>query len=606
MMDSDPSRRVGKYDLLGRIGYGGMAEVWLARQKGPMGFEKLVAVKRLLPHLQGEDQFVRMFLDEARIAARINHANVVQIFDLGQVDDNYFIAMEYLVGECLARVMGEGAKRQQPLPELLSAMVVSQMCKGLHHAHSLRDARGTPLCIVHRDVSPQNVVLLYDGSVKLLDFGIAKARQRLAETTTTGMKGKYAYMSPEQCSGSSVDHRSDLFACGVVLWECLTRRRLFKHQSKLMVLKMILEGHVAPPSRVNPQVPAALDEICLRALAKSADERYSTGEEMSAAIDGVLSEAHEFTGPSQLADYMVTVFGEDQRKRAEWANTAALAEPVGRQETAEHWLEFLPSATNEIISFSRSPAVIPTGGKPLPQPSPVWWIATAVVATLAAVVAIVLLLFSSGGKEAKLYVDSTPPGAMILVDGQPVPQRSPAQLGGLKAGSHRLHLSLSRHAPWTRQLTLHEGETLRVEAALRPEVESASPDAVVAHARPDAVVAHARPDARLKLPDVRGTPPDSTSSAAPPPDHRLLTVKTPAKLDLVRRELGTLNLATDPWATIYHGKRRLGDTPLVGVRLPVGRLHLTAVNPEEKIQTTFVVEIKRNKLTRHRLVLRRR
>jgi eukaryotic-like serine/threonine-protein kinase len=596
-MDSDLSRRVGKYDLLGRIGYGGMAEVWLARQTGPMGFEKLVAVKRLLPHLQGEEQFVRMFLDEARIAARINHTNVVQIFDLGQVDDTYFIAMEYLVGESLARVMGEGSRRAQPLPELLSAMVVSQMCKGLNHAHSLCDARGTPLGIVHRDVSPQNVVLLYDGSVKLLDFGIAKARQRLAETTTTGMKGKYAYMSPEQCGGGAVDHRSDLFACGVVLWECLARRRLFKHQSKLMVLKMILEGHVAPPSRVNPRVPCLLDDICLRSLAKSADERYSTGEEMSAAIDQVLSTASEFAGPSQLADYMVTVFGEDQRRRAAWANTAALAEPLARQETAEHWLEYLPTATNELISFSRSPAVITAGGKPLSQPSPVWWIATSVVATLAAVVAIVLLLASSGGKEAKLYVDSTPPGAAILIDGQPVQQRSPAQIGSLKAGLHRLQLTLPGHTPWARQVTLHEGETLRVEAAL---LLTARPAA--------AVVALARPDARVvppPLPDV-GRPPDAAPLDATPPDRRVLPAKTPARLDPVRpREVGTLNLASVPWATIYYGKRRLGDTPLVGVRLPVGRLHLTAINPEEKFQTTFVVEIRRNQLTRHRIVLRR-
>ena len=385
--------RLGKYDLLGRIGFGGMAEVWLARQHGPMGFEKLVAIKRLLPHLQDQDPFVRMFLDEARIAARINHANVVQIYDLGQADENYFIAMEYLLGESLARVMGEGAKRGRPLPDLLGAAVVSQMCKGLHHAHTLRDAKGLPLSIVHRDVSPQNVAVLYDGAVKLLDFGIAKARERLSETTTTGMKGKYAYMSPEQCVGEPMDHRSDIFSCGVVLWELLTRRRLFKHQNKLMVLKMISEGHVAEPSRVNPEIPTELDPICLRALAKRPRDRYQTADDLADDLEQVLAKRGVSAASGKLAEYLNDVFADDLERRNQFA--AIVTEDEAPHETAEHWLDLLPEPTGEIISFTRSPAVATSHGKqPLARPGSRWWIATAVVALLAALCTLGAFLFS--------------------------------------------------------------------------------------------------------------------------------------------------------------------------------------------------------------------
>jgi len=580
---SEPTTlQLGKYRLLGRIGYGGMAEVWVAHQQGPMGFEKLVAIKRLLPHMEGERQFVRMFLDEARIAARINHANVVQIFDLGLAEQTFFIAMEYLDGESLARVMGEGIKRGNPLSVPLAAMILSQICKGLHHAHSLRDAEGQLMGLVHRDVSPQNVMVLNDGGVKLLDFGIAKARERLSETTATGMKGKYAYMSPEQCQGLEIDHRSDLFSCGVVLWETLTRRRLFKHQSKLMVLKMITEGHVPPPSKINPEVPPELDAVATKALCKLPSSRFSSAMEMSGAIELGLIHAGLAVTVSQIAEYMEQVFGEDQRQRRSWIGSASTTPRFLEGQTSEHFLDMIPDSTT-VVSFSKS-AVGTSAGHHVPRQSPIWWIMSAVIATLAAVAATILILITpseTGG--SRLRIESTPPGAMVVVDGKLRTGLTPGVVSELEPGPHDVDLVLKGHLPWKRRISLGDGETLRMEAALVPkerEVSSAplrsDSGEIASKDIPDARPVAARPDLRQGRPDAATVVP----------------VRRPRKPE------GMLNLATAPWATIYLGRRRLGDTPLVRAKLPVGTIRLRAVNREAKIDATFTVTIAKDELTR--------
>jgi serine/threonine-protein kinase len=600
--EATTSRQLGKYRLLGRIGYGGMAEVWVAHQQGPMGFEKLVAIKRLLPHMENQRNFVRMFLDEARIAARINHANVVQIFDLGLVDQKFYIAMEYLPGESLARIMGEGIKRDRPLPTHVAAMIISQICKGLHHAHQLNDNEGQPLGIVHRDVSPQNVMVLYDGGVKLLDFGIAKARERLSETTTTGMKGKYAYMSPEQCQGDPVDRRSDIFATGTVLWEILARRRLFKHASKLMMLKMISEGHAPPPSKMNPDVPPEIDAICLKALRKLPSERYATALELSTAIDEYLVTAGIASSVVQIGEYMEEVFSADKDHRTAWISSAASStrDESETLQSAEHWLDLIPDADDTIISFSKSP-VGTSVGRPLPRQSPVWWIATAVVAILAAVAAITLLVLSPSHGGSRLRVASTPPGAMIVIDGKLQEARTPGTITDLAAGALELEVVLEGHLPWRREVQLGEGETLRVEAALRRR-----PGQVVAARSRDAAAPPGRPDARVGGKVGPRRPPDAATAAAPASSPVSVDARTmpPMVIRKSSRPQGYLNLATVPWATIYHRRRRLGNTPLVRARLPAGRVTLRAVNRGQGINTTFTVEIRAGRVTRQSRRLR--
>ncbi|MBI5509889.1 MAG: protein kinase [Deltaproteobacteria bacterium] len=306
---------LGKYEILTEIGAGGMATVYLARQRGPQSFEKLVVVKTIHPHLAKQEHFVNMFLDEARIAAQINHPNVIQVYDLGIENDTYFIVMEYLQGEPLNSVLETSITRSTPLPPQYGARIVARVAEGLHAAHELTSMTGDVLDVVHRDVTPGNIIVNYDGRVKVVDFGVAKARGRLTQTEGGQLKGKLSYMSPEQIEGDRVDRRSDIFAAGVVLWEVLAVRRLFRHSSEAAVLAAIFSKRPKPPSHFRPSVPAALDAIALRALEKDPANRYQTAREMQIELDA--ASAPHATDPD-LSRWMDTLFADraSARKRA--------------------------------------------------------------------------------------------------------------------------------------------------------------------------------------------------------------------------------------------------------------------------------------------------
>src|SRR4051794_1445723 len=245
-----------------------MAEIFLARVSGLPGFHKMVVIKRILPQLATKTDFVEMFLDEARIAATLQHPNVVQMYDVGVVDGNYFIAMEYLHGEDVRSLMKSLFRQEKKLPVEHALNIVIGVASGLHYAHEKVGFDGTRLEIVHRDVTPQNIIVTYDGAVKLLDFGIAKASNRFGETRFGTLKGKVPYMSPEQCRGEPLDRRSDIFSLGIMLYELTLGRRLFKGKSDFELLKQIVEGTVPPPRELEPDYAPALEAIVMRALAK--------------------------------------------------------------------------------------------------------------------------------------------------------------------------------------------------------------------------------------------------------------------------------------------------------------------------------------------------
>jgi eukaryotic-like serine/threonine-protein kinase len=257
-----------------------MAEVLLGRVNGPSGFERVVVLKRILPHLAQQTSFVQMFLDEARIIARIHHPNVVNVHELGSANGELFMVMEYLAGESTSSLLRRLVSRNEPLPPRIAAFIVAEACAGLHAAHELRDENQTPLNVVHRDVSPQNVFITYDGAVKVIDFGIAKAADRIARTEAGDVKGKLDYMAPEQCKNEPLDRRTDIFALGIVLYELLARRRLFRRSSPAATVKAVMRDFVVPPSRVNPDCPPSLDAICMRALDRDRDKRYPTALDM--------------------------------------------------------------------------------------------------------------------------------------------------------------------------------------------------------------------------------------------------------------------------------------------------------------------------------------
>nr|WP_301340493.1 protein kinase [Corallococcus exercitus] len=301
----------GSYQLLKRLATGGMAQIYLARRPGSDAPDKLLVLKRILPHLSENDEFVRMFLDEARIAARLAHPNVVQIYDLGAEGDTFFIAMEYIHGVDARRLWKRSETAGRPLPVPLVCRILLEACAGLDYAHKKTDATGRPLDIVHRDVSPQNILVTFDGGVKVVDFGIAKAADQATVTRSGVLKGKYSYMSPEQAAGQRVDRRSDVFALGVVLHELLTGGRLFKRPSDMLTLSAVAECHVPVPSQVAPRVPVELDAIVLKALAKEPDARYQHAQELQRALEGWLASQPQPCGTTaDLAAYMRELFAD--------------------------------------------------------------------------------------------------------------------------------------------------------------------------------------------------------------------------------------------------------------------------------------------------------
>ncbi|MCB9611587.1 MAG: serine/threonine protein kinase [Sandaracinus sp.] len=303
-------RVFGPYVLIRELATGGMGAVYLAREEREGGITRHVALKKIHDHLAKDTAFVTMFLDEARIASRIHHPHVCTVFEYGKVEGTYFIAMEYIRGLPMSELLHElGKESPESSPERLSLGVrlLIQACEGLHAAHELRDERGQSLQVVHRDVSPHNLFLSLDGTLRVLDFGIARAADRLAETTHGRVKGKFAYMAPEQALGKEVDRRSDVFALGVVLWELLTLQRLFKRDAPAETILALVNQPVAPPSSIAPDVPPELDGIALKALARDPAERYATARDLARALERTLRSG---TAAADVADWLERLFPE--------------------------------------------------------------------------------------------------------------------------------------------------------------------------------------------------------------------------------------------------------------------------------------------------------
>ena len=294
----------GRYQLLEKIGAGGMAEVYKARMRGEQGFEKIVAIKRIVPHMATNAEFVTMFVDEAKLAAQLNHNNITHIYDLGKVDAWHYIAMEYVEGKDLRTLLKLGKERGFPLPAELALFIAAKIANALDYAHRRPAPDGSELNLVHRDVSPQNILISDEGDIKLCDFGIAKAASKVSTTMSGALKGKLQYMSPEQAWGKRLDRRSDIFSLGSVLYEMLTGAPLFEGDTDMSVLESVREGEVAPPTSRGVEVPKRVDQIVLKALAKNPQERYQNASEFEKDLHAVLYTYQPSPGPADLAIYM--------------------------------------------------------------------------------------------------------------------------------------------------------------------------------------------------------------------------------------------------------------------------------------------------------------
>jgi serine/threonine-protein kinase len=338
---------IGRYELMFSLDMGGMAAVYAGRLAGPAGFEKLVALKIIYPHLAAEEAFINMFFDEARIVARIQHPNVAEIYEVGQDEGVYFMAMELIEGQSLHHLAWRIFEQGIHVPTELYADIVARICRGIHDAHELRDADGKPLNLVHRDISPRNVLVSYKGEVKLIDFGVAYAEERLTHTQNGKAKGKVGYMPPEYIRDGIFDRRSDIFALGVVLYNLLTSVHPHPGDTEGEKRESILNGRVVPPSQLCPDLDPQLEVIVLRAIDKDPNERYETAQEMAEALEGYVRGSRTAVGGAPVAELMAKLFPEEAddfqkklrqfRKRNPKAwDTPSAGTPTGPTHTGAH------------------------------------------------------------------------------------------------------------------------------------------------------------------------------------------------------------------------------------------------------------------------------
>lgn len=552
---SPPSVSFGKYELFATLGRGGMADVYLSVARGPMGFSKLAVVKRLRKSLAEEPSFLRMFLDEARVAARLNHPNIVHTYEVGEHNDAYFIAMEYLEGQSLNKVIRESIKRKKPLDETYCARVVADALNGLEHAHKLRDYDGTPLGLVHRDVSPHNIFVTYDGHTKLCDFGIAKAALSTTETEVGVLKGKVAYMSPEQALGHPIDPRADVFAMGIVLWEMLSGERLMGSDSTASTLRKLVSGTI-PPVSSRRNVDRELEAVVAKALEKDRELRFANAAEMRDALETVLLRApfrHHDVG-RQTAELFQRV--KEEAERQVQKHMAVIEAAEARRDVQPLTVETLrrleksgSSVSGQLYRLHEASGLAtasfigtfprgPIAEVPLHEPhrSSVipWAIALALLGVMA--VSAVVVAVRAG----------PPPGVATPNEGPPKPTSSTAATSPLTP-------------------------VLVADIAPPPSAPVSAPFPSATHA---------------------------PSSALGPRPSAARVEPTPAAPE------GFLTFDTYPWTNVSEGEKKLGTTPLNRVGLAAGSHSLTFDNPELGIHETHVVVIKPGELTRGRLELR--
>jgi serine/threonine-protein kinase len=354
----------GNYRLVADLGQGGMADVILAIAQGPVGFNKLVVIKRLRDHLEGDPEFVNMLVDEARLAARLNHPNIVHTNEVGEIDGHFFMAMEFLEGQPLTRLKRRARRAGHDLSLDLELRILFDALGALHYAHDLCDYDGSPLGVVHRDATPSNLFVTYDGHVKVLDFGIAKATCRTTETRTGVVKGKMTYMPPEQALGHEVDRRADVYSVGVMLWEAAAGRRMWGNVDDVVILGKLIHGDIPlSPREVNPEVPPELDAICRKALAASPERRYPSAAALQADLEEFIASRRPVPYPRELSRVVNELFKRERRELSEIIESQLLKlreSPSGIQPVV---VEDVAARTLTLTAGSPPSSTLPTSGE---------------------------------------------------------------------------------------------------------------------------------------------------------------------------------------------------------------------------------------------------
>ena len=455
----------GKYYLVDKIAVGGMAEIFKAKSFGHGGFEKLLVIKRILPHISEKEEFVEMFVDEAKVSVALQHANIIQTYDFGKVHENWFIAMECVEGKDVKGLLRKLAQRRRLLPIEFAVYVAHEVAKGLDYAHRRENLQGSGLGIVHRDMSPSNVLISYEGEAKIADFGIAKATTNAYNTKDGVLKGKFEYMSPEQAMGLDIDRRSDVFSCGIILYECLTGRRLFKTESDVKTLETIKACDLDPPSALNPSIPARLDDIVMRALARRREDRYQEARELQNDLLEFLYPATPDLTRQSFSHFLKELFAEEiaaERVRLEEGTAAAMAihqqepdldlEPEWEEQrtTASHTM---PSAATAMPAGPRWPVLAAVGGVLLVLLLGLGWVAMSLLAQTGPPVEV--------ASTGRLLVQSSVE-AEVLIDGSAVGRGQQVSVSDLSPGSHTIVVQAPGYLPWEDTVNVEAGEKLRI------------------------------------------------------------------------------------------------------------------------------------------------
>ncbi|MBP6830609.1 MAG: serine/threonine protein kinase [Deltaproteobacteria bacterium] len=573
-------RRLGRYTLRYRIAQGGMASVYLAQISGSAGFEKWIAVKTIHPHIATSVRFVNMFLDEARLASKLDHPNLCSVFDFGEDRGTWFIAMEYLHGETFGVVARTGWSTQHPPPYEMVARILADAARGLHAAHELRLPSGENAGVVHRDVSPENIFVTYAGPTKIVDFGVARWKSQSQDRTVAGeLKGKIAYMCPEQLREEPVDRRADIWSLGVVLWEVTVGRRLFRRKTDAGTVYAVLHDNVPRPQRFRPDYPPELTAIVLRALERDRDRRYPTALDFARALEQWLASTRKPTGTGEVSEYMHSLFAEQIAFRERLLRTARLEAPV--EEVSEVWRSApidpseLESSAAELAPEVRRPSQVDLSEE--------------------------ATLLNPDRHLARHSLPPSPAPSPARASNPPIPLRTPRITGPLQlkltppsltSASYRAQQSAK--FPWWRRRgvpSLAAGGLLIVVSAL-----------VIAYwlnqpiASDDPLPPPSRPRAPLSVvtvpPPVAPPPPlapPPTEPVAPPPDAAAsrsprLTVRHVRR---PRAQLivdagprpdesaassapGYLTFIATPDAQVFEGARLVGRTPMTDRSIPSG------------------------------------
>jgi serine/threonine-protein kinase len=566
----------GKYRLVAELGHGGMADVFLAVQAGPVGsgFRKLSVIKRLRQNLAEEPEFIAMLVDEARIAARLNHPNVVQTNEVGEVDNLYFIAMEYLDGQPLHRMQYRAAQRTKAgEPSLLTKeqqyLIVAESLAGLHHAHELADYDGTPLNIVHRDVTPHNIFITYEGQVKVVDFGIAKAAGRASETRQGVVKGKVRYMPPEQALGRSVDRRADIFSAGIMLWEAATGRRMWQGMDDIEIVHTLVSGEPpTSPRQIDPTVPEEIDRICMRALHRTVEERYATAEDFRVDIEQYLAESGKLVEARRKLGAVAIELFKDKRAEIRSVIETQLAALEVVQQSGDYRAVTIPTDSHssptpishaleeqnrtKVMGDEKATEVfVPKQ----PPPSRIG-IAIGVLGTIAALGAAVAWVAThraaapvtatkadvAVAAEVALRVEGSPPTAQLAVDDQPAMPLPIAAKLPRDGQAHRLRITAEGFTP--------KDEVVRFDHDISLTVDLAPAAAAARSAQPGTAAKLPPPAAVAQLPVAPVAPVAPTAKVAPPVTAPVTAPAEPARTGTSggRKAADPLDKG-DPWGT---------------------------------------------------------